>query len=263
MKSAIVSKDNPLIKEAALLRLAKYRKQTGLFIVEGEKMAAEAARKKDAVVRIFASESYLAQSDTAYLGGAADLVQPVSDRVYAQLSGQKTPRGISAVCRIPGRDTDLSKCERLMVLDRVQDPGNVGTIHRICDAAGFDGMVCLSGCADPYGPKTVQAGMGAVFRVPVFSAAEGDSDESLMHTLKEKGFRLAAGLLGNGARDAFAWSPEAGQWALVIGNESQGVSGWLTEMADVGLFIPIYGGAESLNAAVAAGILAYRMPGKH
>jgi TrmH family RNA methyltransferase len=260
MRPAIASKDNPLIKEAATLRMGKYRRKTGLFIVEGEKMAVEAVRA-NAATRIFASESYLSQSDPSYLDTVGDLIHPVTDRVYQHLSGQKTPCGISAVCRIPERLFDLSGYTRLMILDRVQDPGNVGAVHRICDAVGFDGMVCLSGCADPYGPKAVQAGMGAVFRVPVL-AAEGENDGTIVHMVKENGFRLAAGLLDNEAQDALAWSPGEGKWALVIGNESQGIAPWLLDMIDTGLYIPIYGGAESLNAAVAAGILAYRMAGR-
>ena len=97
MRPAITSRDNPQIKEAVSLRMAKYRKQTGLFCVEGEKMVSEAVRSEAAILRIFASESYLAQSDTAYLGRAGDALQPVSDRVYEHLSGQKTPCGVSAV----------------------------------------------------------------------------------------------------------------------------------------------------------------------
>ena len=261
MRPVISGKDNPLIKEAVSLRMAKYRRKTGLFMVEGEKMVREAVENGADIAHIFAAETYLAKGSPSYLQAFDPLVQPVSERVYQQLSGQKTPNGVSAVCRIPENRLDPARCRRLMILDGVQDPGNVGTIHRICDAAGFDGMVCLSGCADPYGPKTVQAGMGAVFRVPVLSAGDDENDEALLHTIIDTGFRLAAGLLGDDARDALQWSPDSGQWALVIGNESKGVSPWFAETADVKLYIPLYGGAESLNAAVAAGILAYRMPG--
>ena len=260
MRLVITSKDNSLIKEAASLRMGKYRRKTGLFMAEGEKMVQEAAASGAPIVHVFATEAYL-EERPAYLHDIDDLVQPVSEGGYQQLSGQKPPKGVSAVCRIPEPDIDLKQSKRLMILDGVQDPGNVGTIHRICDAAGFDGMVCLAGCADPYGPKTVQAGMGAVYRVPVLSSREGESDEALLHRIQDTGFSLAAGMLDQDAKDALTWSPDDGKWALVIGNESKGVSLWLSAMADVKLYIPIYGGAESLNAAVAAGILAYRMPG--
>jgi len=260
MRPPIVSNDNPLIKEAVSLRMAKYRRRTGLFMVEGEKMVREAVENGAGIIRIFGTEPYLGEGPS-YLNGCGDLIQPVSGRVYRHLSGQTTPTGVSAVCRIPEKVIDPAQYGRLMILDGVQDPGNVGTIHRICDAAGFDGMVCLTGCADPFGPKTVQASMGAVFRVPVLSAGDGDDDKSLLHRIQDTGFRLAAGILDADARDALAWSPDEGKWALVIGNESRGVADWLAALADVKLFIPIRGGAESLNAAVAAGILAYRMPG--
>jgi len=260
MRPPITGKDNPLIKEAATLRMAKFRRRTGLFMVEGEKMVQEAVENGAGIVHVFASESYLMESPE-YLNRAGDLVRPVSDRVYRQLSGQTTPNGVSAVCRMPENAIDLTTCKRLMILAGVQDPGNVGTIHRICDAAGFDGMVCLSGCADPYGPKTVQASMGAVFRVPVVQPADGENNQALIHRIQDTGFRMAAGLLDADAENALSWSPDGGKWALVIGNESRGVADWLAESADVKLYIPIRGGAESLNAAVAAGILAYRMPG--
>lgn len=260
MRPPITGKDNPLIKEAVTLRMGKYRRRTGLFMVEGEKMVIEAVENGARIVHIIAAESYLNEIPS-YLDRVDDLVRPVSDRVYRQFSGQKTPAGISAVCRMPENRLDLTKCKRLIILDGVQDPGNVGTIHRICDAAGFDGMVCLTGCADPYGPKTVQASMGAVFRVPVVSAGDGENDQALMHRIQDTGFFLAAGLLDEDALDALSWSPDEKKWALVIGNESKGVSDWLAVLADVKLYIPMRGGAESLNAAVAAGILAYRMPG--
>jgi len=260
MRPPVTSKDNPLIKEAGTLRMAKYRRRTGLFVIEGEKMVREAMENGAGIVHILAAESYIGQIP-AYLKDVDDLLRPVSDRVYQQLSGQKSPAGVSAVCRIPDVRLDVSQCRRLILLDGVQDPGNVGTIHRICDAAGFDGMVCLRGCADPFGPKTVQASMGAVFRVPVIQPVDGENDQALIHRIQNTGFRLAAGLLDGDAENALSWSPNGGQWALVIGNESKGVSDWLAKIADVKLYIPIYGGAESLNAAVAAGILAYRMPG--
>lgn len=262
MSTPITSRENPLIRETAGLRMAKCRRKTGLFLVEGEKMVREALKSGADIVRIFVLESYLAQDSATLLEEVGTLVHPVTERVYRHLSGQTTPCGVAAVCRIPHMQPDFSRWERLMILESVQDPGNVGAIHRICDAAGFDGMVCLSGCADPYGPKAVQAGMGAVFRVPVVSAGDGESDEALMHRIQESGFSLAAGLLDERAQDALLWSPDGGKWALVIGNESRGVSAWLARMADAALYIPVYGGAESLNAAVAAGILAYRMPGK-
>jgi TrmH family RNA methyltransferase len=143
MRPAIAGKDNPLIKEAASLRMVKYRRKTGLFMAEGEKMVREAVENGAAIVHIFATEPYLGE-DPPYLKSIGDLVQPVNERVYQQLSGQKTPKGVSAVCRIPENRLDLAQCRRLMILDGVQDPGNVGTIHRVCDAAGFDGMACLS-----------------------------------------------------------------------------------------------------------------------
>ncbi len=144
--------------------------------------------------------------------------------------------------------------ERIVALDGVQDPGNLGTIWRTADAAGFQALLLGAGGADPLSPKVQRAAMGSGFRVPFCHAPE--LAESLI-ALRKRGYRVFASDL-SGA-DFYA-RPDAGEkFVLVIGNEARGISDAVREAADCRVKLPMRGGAESLNAAVAAGIMMYEL----
>ena len=135
----------------------------------------------------------------------------------------------------------------------MQDPGNVGTILRTADAAGFDGAILGPGCADLYGAKTLRATMGSVFRVPVLPT---NDLPGTLEAMKREGYAVAATELGG--QDFYACCPR-GKAILVIGSEGQGISKPVRDAATHHLALPMRGGAESLNAAVAAGIMIYEM----
>jgi TrmH family RNA methyltransferase len=142
--------------------------------------------------------------------------------------------------------------DALLVLDRLQDPGNVGALVRTAGAIGFDGVLCVKGTADPFSPKAVRASAGALFRLPVYES--GDPEEAL-DTLRSEGYRVV--LLDAGGT-SLCWEADiTGRAAFIVGNEGGGVDPRFADSADVTVRVPMTAGAESLNAAVAAGIAMY------
>ncbi len=246
---------NPLVKAAAELKQKKYRQQQGLFLAEGLRTAEEAVAAR-AVHSIF----YKAIEDDrtrAVLERAAEQRLPlycVSESVMKKIADTETPQGIIAVCAMPRVSLEdlVSGGKMLLVLDRVADPGNLGTMLRTADAAGIGGAVLLKGCADVYAPKTVRSSMGSLFHLPVMA---GVDEEHLLDGLRRAGYRILVTCL-EGAEDLYQ-ADLGGRLAFVMGNEANGVSGRLLAAADKRVYIPMQGRAESLNVAMAAGIVMF------
>lgn len=251
----ITSVNNPLVKAAAELKQKKYRIERGLFLAEGLRTVEEAVKSRS-VVQIF----YTAIEDDRTrlcLEQAAALnaeLYCVSERVMEKLSDTSSPQGIAAVCRIvmPDLEKLLTKGTMLLVLDRVGDPGNVGTMLRTADAAGLGGIILLKGSVDVYAPKTVRASMGSLFHLPVIA---GLSEEKLLKACHDYGYELLVTCL-DGAVNLYK-TDLSGRMAFVMGNEANGVSETLLKAADKKVFIPMKGNAESLNVAMAAGIVMF------
>lgn len=243
----ITSTANPLVKQWRQLAAPQGRKAHGLFLAEGEHLALEA-------VKMGLARAVLVQKDKlpvyeSLLGGIEELYA-VSPQVLSALADSKTPQGILAVCALPEPRPIGQAGPRLMALNRLQDPGNVGTILRTLDAAKFDGLILDAGCADPFSPKASRASMGAVFRVPVFQC------ESLPEALLSlPGHALVAGDLRGSPY--FEHPPFGEKVCLLVGNEGAGLEDTVLSLAYYRLKLPIPGGAESLNAAVAAGLMIY------
>ena len=173
----------------------------------------------------------------------------VPAHLMAAVCDTKTPQGIAAVMRLKPR-TVTGK--RLLALDGVQDPGNVGTILRTADAAGLDGILYSSQCADPYSPKVLRASMGSVFHLPVEEVPD------LAACLKTLDMPILASRLdGDPFFPILKTLPDT--WCLIIGNEGNGISPEVTASASHLVRLPMHGAAESLNAAVAAGIMMYAL----
>jgi TrmH family RNA methyltransferase len=164
----------------------------------------------------------------------------------------KTPQGIAAVVGLPEWTPLSAMGKKLVLLENVQDPGNVGTILRTLDAAGFDGCVLTSGCADPFSPKTLRATMGSVFRVPMATLPDAIS---AMAELKESGYALLAAALSG--EPFYERGPLPPKLCLMIGNEGAGLTQAAIKAATCCFRLPMAGGAESLNAAVAAAVMMY------
>ena len=249
----ITSVHNPQIQQLRELQKAKARREQGLFLAESMKMVREAIELslcRTLIVEEKRREEYADMMAKAQEKGCEVLL--VTPAILQTLSEQKTPQGIMCTVEIPAQPQRL--CGRLLVaMDGVQDPGNVGTILRTADAAGFDGALLSSACADLFGSKTLRATMGSVFRVPVMRV---NDLPAALEELKARGYAVVATELGG--EDFYTHCPHENA-VLVIGSEGRGVSPEVRAAATHHLALPMRGGAESLNAAVAAGIMIYEM----
>lgn len=253
----ITSRENPTYKMVKSLARKKGRTQTGMYFAEGVRLVEEALQDAaEQLVCILVSASYTGHGrpvDTL-LGKTQKPVYVLRDALFRTLCGTETPQGIAAVLRIPQPPAEIpAHADYLLIIDGVAEPGNLGTILRTAEAAGVD-LVCLrAGSADLYNPKVVRSTMGSVFRVPVMPFAAPE----LLDTLHQAGFLVIATAL-----QPHAIPPQAvtagKKRALIIGSEASGVSEDLLARADACVRLPMAGRVESLNAAVAAGILLYQ-----
>ncbi len=240
----ITSLDNQLVKKITSLHQKKYRDQYNEFFIEGVKLIKEALEYKiDINCVLYSSENL------DYKFGVS--TYKVTKEIMAKITDTSTPQGIVAVCKIP--KYEIIKKEKLIYLDRVQDPGNVGTIIRTADAFGFDGVLLSKGCADIYSPKVVRSTMGSLFHLPICQDVSLD-------TLKSLNNKIYSSTLDTNTfiNDIKVQPP----FVLVIGNEGQGISNEVKNITDEFVKINMVGNAESLNASIAAGILMYEFSTK-
>ena len=253
MSERITSLQNPQVKLwRGLNKSRAARLEAGLFLAEGEHMAGEAVKEHKVRALLIdekAQEKYCALAENAK--GAS--VYYLAGHVMAALCDAKTPQGIAAVCDYPKEAATLPENAPLLVaLDGVQDPGNVGTVIRTMDAAGYSCLLMDDKTADPYSPKALRASMGGVFRIPMrrYSDLAGQ-----LCSLAQVGYDIVAGDLRG---EPFYQRRKAkDRLCVVIGNEGQGVSPAVLAQCTLRLKLPMVGGAESLNAAVAGAIMMY------
>ena len=248
----ITSAKNPMVRDMRTLNQRKGREAQGRFLVEGEVMIREALGCGLAVRDALAEDGREAFAAELEARGARACLAPRS--LLETVCDTKSPQGVCATFDLPEPLPLDSAPERIVALDGVQDPGNVGTIWRTADAAGIGGILFGGGCADPLSPKVQRAAMGSGFRVPFLLAEE--LGEALL-ALKVRGWQVIASDLHG--QDFYAHPDPGGRFALVIGNEARGISDDVRGAADLLLKLPMRGGAESLNAAVAAGIMMYEL----
>lgn len=252
----ITSTANPQVKNLVLLgKKAKARKEQGVFLIEGRKMFEEAP--KEWIRQVYVSESWLYGTEGRKLpeGMAYELL---ADHVFCAAAGTQTPQGILAVVRRPEWNveelfTDTSgHAPGFLVLENIQDPGNLGTILRTAEGAGMSAVFASRTTADLYNPKTVRATMGSIYRMPFFVA---EDLPALLFRMKKNGIRLyAAHLAGSVPYDRPDYTAPC---AFLIGNEANGLTKETAETADAAVKVPMEGQVESLNAAVTAAILMY------
>lgn len=253
MNEIITSLQNPQVKLWRSLNKSRAERiKNGLFLAEGEHMASEALQSNKTRTLLIDSgvrEKYAYLVDRAVHQGVP--VQWMASHVMTALSDAKTPQGVIAVCPYSEENAHPTG-NWLVALDGVQDPGNVGTILRTMDAAGFDALLLDEKTADPYSPKALRATMGAAFRIPCCRTVHlADT----LRALARKGYAVVAGDL-QGA--PFFQRPQTGdKLVIVIGSEGQGISQPVREAVTLRLKLPMMGGAESLNAAVAGSIMMY------
>jgi len=245
----ITSRQNPFLKQIGKLNNAKgERRKAGLFPGEGPKLLEEAVKAGVEIAATVSAEGFSVPA----IPGARQVEVP--REVLESLCDTKTPQGVLFLCRLPGT-TAPEKLEgsRYLVLDGVQDPGNVGTIWRTADALGADGLILVHSCADPFSPKTVRSTMGACFRLPVYEVSE----EELPGLLERSGLPLYATALRDDTVDIK--TADLTRSAVVIGSEGKGISDVLLNMSEKTLKIPMRERCESLNAAAAATIVLWEM----
>ena len=230
-----------------LLASRREREESGLFVADGTKLLSEA-------VRFFPGLETVILSD----GIEADVpegvrVVRVPEDVMESISPMKSPQGALFLCRYPEK-TEFVPTPGMLLLDGIQDPGNLGTILRTADALEVP-VALLEGCADPYGHKTVRASMGAVFRTPVVQTTWEEAERAC----KAANIPVAVTALSDKAEDIR--KAELPKMAVVIGSEGQGVRKEILDSAQKQLIIPMNENCESLNAAVAAAIVMWQMKG--
>lgn len=249
----ITSMTNNRIKRlAALAQKAKLRKEEDSFLVEGPKMFLEAPRSW--IKEVYASEKFLAKcSFRKEL--EAFTYEVVSDEVFAKISDTKTPQGILSVLKCPHYEMRqlLAKPNPLLViLENLQDPGNLGTILRAGEGAGIDGVIMTKETADLFNPKVIRATMGSIYRMPYLYV---DDIRAAIMMLKEKGIAVYAAHLSDSV--CYDEPDYAKGTAFLIGNEGNGLQKETADSASRYIKIPMQGQVESLNAAAATTILMY------
>ena len=233
----ITSKSNPIIKDIVKLNDKKYRREAGLYLVEGIKPVNECIAAGCEVEKVICTEKLSANYANSIV---------VSDDVFGSISSEKTPQGVIAVVKIPNLSLKSPK-NSCILLDRLQDPGNLGTIIRTANAAGYK-EIYLINCTDPYSPKAVRASMSGIFFTEVYQGSE----EDILNTLRNVPM-ISADMHGE---NIFGFQPPE-RFCLCIGNEGSGISDVIKNNSDYKVKIPMTENCESLNAAVSAGIAMY------
>lgn len=248
----ITSTSNEQIKYIVQLKeKAKVRRTEGKFVVEGIKMFSEIPTED--LVSVYVSESFVSTNPLKNIN-----YQIVSDNVFKKISDTVTPQGILAVVKQKKYTVEEILASRnkkkscIVVLDRLQDPGNLGTIVRTGEGAGISGIIMSSDCADIYNPKVIRSTMGSIFRVP-FTVVE--DLPNAIEQLREDGVTTYAAHLKGEDYNKADLSKDV---AFLIGNEARGLSNEVSAKADKLIKIPMEGKVESLNAAVATAILMYQ-----
>ncbi len=235
----ITSRNNERVKFARALQDAKMRRETGLHLIEGDKLVLDALASGARIRTVFAREG------TAAPDGVETLF--VSDGVMDAIASAKTPQNLCAVAETPDcRPPECYPEGLVVVLDRLQDPGNVGTVIRTADALGAAGVLLSPDSADPFSPKALRAAMGSTYHLPVLIGAPAAE----LARMKAQGFVCVCGHL----RGAETLPALDARTALVVGNEGQGVSEETAAQCEL-YRMPMRGRAESLNVAVFAALM--------
>ena len=246
MLDIIATTQNKKYKYIKSLKQKKVRDENCVYTVEGRKSVCDAISADSDICLVAMSESYYGE----YGPVQSDFVV-VKDELFSGLCDTKTPQGIIAVIKKRDNVIEIKPNGLYIYCDNVSDPGNLGTIIRTADAAGFDGVLLSMGCCDVYSPKTVRSSMGSFFNITISS----DFSYERLFQLKNNNYNLVCGALTDDAKN-YTENDFKKPTVIVVGNEANGVSDDILRECHH-IIIPIYGKAESLNVAVATAILAY------
>ncbi len=248
MMDIINTTKNKKYKFIKSLQQKKTRMSEGLFVVEGKKSVTDAIDSSYEIKTIAMSESFYNENSDSFKTDAEIIV--IGDMIFDGLCDTKTPQGVIAVLKMRDSDFVYDKSQLYVYCDNVSDPGNLGTIIRTADAAGFRGVLLSNDCTDPYSPKCVRSSMGSFFNIDVI---ENFSHKKLI-SLKNETALLCGALESDSINYTEVDFTEP--CIIIVGNEANGVSQELLGVSKH-IIIPIIGGAESLNVSIAAAIMMY------
>ncbi|WP_300258545.1 TrmH family RNA methyltransferase [Clostridium sp.] len=246
----IESKNNNLFKEIKKLKEKKYRIKSNKYIIEGLRFLEEAIKSKVSIDSIIFTESFKVKNPELFLkiNENIKLIQ-INESLLKQLCSTENPQGVVGVINM--KNKELKSGELVVLVDKVQDPGNMGTIIRTAHAAGASGIVMTKGTVDIYNDKTLRSTMGSIFYIPIVE----DDSLDFVKSLKDGGYKLVVSSL-QGKNNFFEENLQ-GKVIIAVGNEGNGVSDEVYDIADIKVKIPMPGEAESLNVAVATSIMIY------
>lgn len=267
----ILSKNNPVYKEIKKLSHKKYRDLNNIFVVEGENLVQEALDSNSDLKYIVLSKDYQASkrllsllnsqqvSDSSGRKGIKEAwdILKMDNKLFASISDTENSQGILALVAKPAKGSfplveGLHKGKKYLILDKLQDPGNTGSLIRTAEACGYDGVILIKGTVDIYSPKVVRAAAGTILRMPFYFM---ESSDEFLKVFKESGISLISTSMEGDKdyREIYYKKP----FGLIMGNEGGGVDPYLLEKCDLKVKIPMEGKIESLNVAVAGGIIMY------
>ena len=251
----ISSKDNELIKHIKKLKDKKHRDESNEYIIEGVKLIEEAVKENAKIKKIIICEdttrTYEIPTHIMYEIAKYECIY-VTDKIFASITQVTNPQGIMAIIEKSETDAQIDYTQDIIVaLDDVQDPGNLGTVLRTVDSIGLNQIIVSKGTADAFNSKVVRSTMGAIFRVKIIEV------ENLPQAIKEMRRHHFKLMVTSLQTDNSIYDIQFNKKIIVIGNESNGVSKEIQEMADEKAKIPMLGKTESLNASVAAGVVMY------
>ena len=256
----ISSKDNERVKYTKSLLKSKNRQKESKYIIEGYRILTLAIECEADLDYVFINETFEEKKEHKNFLNILEekniKVFKTTNKIFKELVDTENTQGILGVIKFKERKIEHNiKCDDkfILILDRIQDPGNMGTIIRTADAAGVDAIIALKGCVDIYNPKVIRSTMGSIFDMNIIHCTQ----EECLKELKSKDFKIVSSFLNT---DNFYHETKYhDRTALVIGNEANGVNDDLIEASDLLVKIPIYGNAESLNAAISSAILMYEI----
>lgn len=256
----ITSVANQHIRDAVQIREKRAKFRHDAFLIEGPHVLEMAVNSGAGILTVFVGEAFISKKDhqgfLRRMARAAGEVFEVTEQVLGRITDTESPQGIAAVVSYQMQkltEIALQKPPFIVVIDSIQDPGNLGTIIRTADAAGADAVVLLPGTCDAFMPKTIRSTAGSIFNIPVVAS---DAD-ALVDWLRERNIALA--VTAGDAEEVIYHADLSGPLAMAFGNEARGMSIRLRKSAGTVLRIPIFGKAESLNVATAAAICLYEI----
>lgn len=243
----ITSRENPKIKRILQLKTKKGRQKHQAYIIDGLRIVEHAIDNHVPLHAIIITHEFMRDHDEFIYTLDKQSIYLVTDKIFSDLVETKTPQGICGLVSMEERPIGKGK---ILFLDEIQDPGNLGTLIRTADAAGFSGVVLSPGCTDPYSQKSIRSSMGSVMSIPIWQ------NKHIEILGAYKGSIYGAALEGGQSYKNFEY-PDQG--VLVIGNEAKGISKEVLDFCDYKIYIPMVGAVESLNASIAGGILMFAM----